>query len=82
MKYFVNNGCFITFKKRFSFCSNFSFIPFLHNVVPQQHWCISMATGNFQKYIYYIISSTQYKHMKNKQEWFFGKVLGLGEVKG
>ena len=73
--------CFITFKKIFSFFSNFSFIPLLLNVVPQQRWCISMAIGNFQKNIY-TTSYTEYKNIKNKQEQFFGKVLGLGEVKG
>ena len=40
-----------------------------------------MATGNFQKNIY-TISYTQFKHIKNKQKYFFWKVLGLAEVKG
>ena len=53
----------------------------LRNVVPQQRWHISMATGNFQRNVY-TISYTQYKHIKNKQEYSFGKVLDLGEVKG
>ena len=40
-----------------------------------------MATGTFQKNIY-AISSTEFKHIKNKQKYFFGKVLGLAKVKG
>ena len=63
--------------------SNIIIVCWIDNGMVQAtlHWYISMATVNFQKKIY-TISYTRYKHIKNKQEYFFGKVLGLGEVKG
>ena len=63
--------------------SNIIIVRWIDNGMVQAtlRWYISMATVNFQKNIY-TIRYTRYKHIKNKQEYFFGKVLGLGEVKG
>ena len=55
-----------------------------HNNVGISPWQ-QVIFKNIYIYIYiyiYIISYTQYKHVKNKQEYFFRKGLGLGEVKG